>query len=249
MLVGKDEDMKQGLELVKTACKIDPLTAIKSVAIGLDSTGGDGAIYINAPEITATKLVSCLKEVAKAKGKGDKVDQLVVKTDHGVTEMALDDKHMFFGWIGSDVMVILPKHITEREPLKAWMGGGYTKSPLAKTMAKVNTSAAVFAGSTVGKEMDAQHTMKGGYGWVTLAAGNLAIEFHADLGDPAASKDLATQASTQLAEVRKNPPMPQLADMLKNVTVAAAGNEIVGKATVVEKDFADLIGVILASQM
>ena len=245
--VGKNEDVKQGLELVRTACKFDPLVAIKSVAIGLDATQSDGAVYVHIVDLTPAKLASCLKEVAKAKGAGAKADLVTVKTEANITEMQAEEKHIFFGWIGTDVLVMVPKHLDDKAALKNWMGGGLAKGALGKMLGKVKTDAAVFVVSTVGKPIDATHSLKQGYGWLGLASGNLSLEAHADLGDAAAAKSLATDASTQIDQMRKNPPLPSIADLLKNVTVAPAASEIVVKATVVEKDFADLVAMAMAA--
>jgi hypothetical protein len=248
VLLGKNDDVKAGLELVKTACKVDPLSSIKSLAVGLDATQSDGVLFVTSPDFTPAKLTSCLKEVAKAKGAGAKVDAITVKTDGGITEMVSDDgKHLFFGWVGADTLVIAPKHIEDKAALKAWMAGGYAKGANAKIMAKVNTNAAVFVASSVAKSIDDSHSMKSGYGWLTLASGKLAIEFHGDLGDAAVTKKTADDASAQISQLQKNPPLPALGDMLKGVTIVAVGSEIVAKASVVEKDFADLMVLILAS--
>jgi hypothetical protein len=247
VLLAKSDDAKQALDLVKSACKIDPLVALKSVAVGLNSTQDDGAVYLNVIDLDAAKLTSCLKEVAKAKGAGDKVEALTVTTTAGITEMASGDKHLFFGWIGTDVLVMVPKHLEDKAALKNYMGGGFAKGTLTKMLGKVKTESAIFVASSVGKSLDATHTLKQGYGWVTLAAPNLSIEFHGDFGDAAAAKGLATDASTQIDEMRKNPPLPAVADMLKNVSVVSVSTEVVAKATVIEKDFADLVSMALAT--
>ncbi len=248
IMLDKSDDAKSALDLVKTTCGIDAVTAFKSLAVGLNSTQDDGAVFVQvAPDLTAAKLVGCLKDVAKSKGASDKVDAITVTTAGGITELAAGDKHIVFGWVGGDVLVFVPKHVEDKAALKTWMGGGFAKSPAAKVVGKVNTNASVFVASSIGKAVDATHNMTQGYGWLNLASGNLSIEFHGDFGDAAAAKTLASDASNQLDQVRKNPPLPSLADMLKNVSVASAGTEIVGKATVVEKDFADLMILVLGS--
>jgi hypothetical protein len=238
----KSDDAKEAIGLIKATCGIDAFTAIKSIAVGLNGTQDDGAAFIQlAPELTAAKLGACLKDVAKAKGKTQKADDFTFTTAGGITEIAATDKHLFFGWVGSDVLVVVPKHIEDKAALKTWMGGGFAKSPASKVVAKVNANASVFVASSVGKSLDATHNMTVGYGWLNLSGANLTLEFHGDLGDAAAATKIASDASAQLDQVRANPPLPALAGLLKSVTVAAASTEVVAKATVVEKDFADFV--------
>ena len=245
--LGKDAQIKQGFDLFKVACKMDPFVVIHGMAVGLDATQSDGAIFIHIADFNPQKLETCLQQVAKAKGAGAKADSVSMTTKDGVTELTNEGAKLYFGWLNGDVLVMVPKHLEDRAALKTWMGGGFGKGALGKMMGKVNTSSAVFVASTAGKSIDATHNLKQGYGWITLSGANMAMEFHGDLGDAAAAKGLATDATTQVQQLRDNPPLPAIADMLKNVTVTPAATEIVLKASVVEKDFADLVALLLSS--
>jgi hypothetical protein len=246
-LLGSDRDMKQGLDELKATCKIDPLVAIKSLVVGLDATQSDGAVFMDVAGLNPGKLHTCLQQIAKAKGKEAKAASLQVKTVDHITEMSNESKHLYFGWVGSDVLVMVPKHLDDRDALKAWMGGGFAKGALSKTLEKVNTNSALFIASIVGKVIDANYTIKQGFGWLTLEKGNLFAKVDADLGSEASAKAVVAESNADLEQLRKNPPLPKVAELVKHVTITQSGSEMVMTGTAPEKDVAEMLSLLVAS--
>ena len=247
LLLSSQKEVKRGLEEFKVACKLDPLVAIKSIVVGLDATQSDGAVFINIPNFTPVKLQTCMQQIAKAEGKGAKTGSLKLRTVEHVTELSNHGRSLFFGWIGSDVLVMVPKHLESREALRAWMNGGFDKGPLSKLMTSVNTSSAVFLASAAGKKIDASYTIKKGFGWLTLEKGNLAVKLDADMGSEASAKAVVAETNADLVQARENLPLPQLADMVRNVSITQSGTEMVITGTAVEKDFAEIVATVVAS--
>ena len=248
--IAKSTDAQQVLDQVKATCKIDPLAVVKSVAVGLDAQQDDGAVYVTVAGFTPGKLVGCLKDVVKAQqqaqGSASKVDAIKVTTDGNITEMSGGDKTIYFGWLGGDTLVVVPKHMDDKTELKTWMGGGFSQSEVAKTLASVKTDATVFVTSSVGKSLDATHTIHNGYGWANFAGGKIAVEFHGNLGDPAAAASLASDANTQLAGMRTSPPIPALGPMFKTLAVTSVKSELVATTSMSEADLSSLISLALS---
>ena len=246
-LLASDKDMKQGLDELKATCKLDPLVAIKSLVVGLDATQSDGAVFMDVAGLNPAKLQTCLQQIAKAKGKEAKAASVQVKTVDHITEMSNEGKHLYFGWVGTDVLVLVPKHLDDRDALKAWMGGGFGQGALSKTVEKVNTNSVLFIASIVGKVLDANYTIKQGFGWLTMERGKLFAKVNADLGSTASAKAVVAQTNGDLEQLRKNPPLPKVDELVKNVTISQSGSEVVMTGSAAEKDFAEMLSLVVAS--
>src|SRR5665647_1585555 len=104
LMLAQQPDMKSGLELVKTTCQIDPLTAVSGVVAGTDKDQKQGAIFIAVNGIDEAKIVTCLDAIAKAKGTADTV--VSVTKDGAITEVAKGTDKFYMTWISKDVIAI-----------------------------------------------------------------------------------------------------------------------------------------------
>ena len=239
-----DPKFAQALDTMKTACKLDPLATIQSVVLATSGDEDDGAAYIAVTGLDKAKLSSCLQ----AAGKKDDADaKISIKQDGNVTVVAKGDDKAFFAWVGKDVIVVTP-HAKDKALLAKWMGGkgALAKSGLGKTLAKVNTSAALWGAGEGEKELEPGIKAKGGYGAVTFSKGNLDADVHAVMEDADQATKMASTVKGQVDALKQGGmgPMQKLGDLAKGVTVATSSNEIVVKASVVEKDLLDVVPML-----
>jgi hypothetical protein len=91
-------------------------------------------------------------------------------------------------------------------------------------------------------------TVKGGYGSVLFAKGNVDANLHAQAANAAQAKTMADSTQKQLDGVRTNPLLPSsIAGMLNAVSVATVDDEVVIKAIVVEKDLVGALALALGT--
>jgi hypothetical protein len=253
----------QMISTMKDSCKIDPLTAVQAVVVAMSSDQQDGAIYIAVAGVDRAKLTSCIQLAAQQKADkaaaekpatdkpaadkpaADKPAKVSVKQDGNLTQITNGADTALFGWVGKDVIVV-SIHAQDKASLVKWMGGkgALAKSTLGKSIAKINTSAAVWGAGEETKEVEQGITVKGGYGAVKFAKGSVDADVHAMMENAAQATKMATSANKQLDEAKQGSQLPpMIAGMLKTVTIAAAGDEVVIKATVVEKDLMNVLSL------
>ncbi len=241
MLLMQQPDIKEGLDLIKTTCKLDPLKVVHGVVIGTDDTQKHGAIYIAVDGLDQPKIVSCLEAIAKTKSA-----KLSVKTDGKITEVNVGDKSVFMTWVGTNVLV-LPLEFTSKADLVAWSGAkGLTKSKVAKPVTKVNTAGALWAVSAVAKALDDKTKMKLGYGSVTFARATISGDLHVQLDSAASAKAAADKAQKELTTLAGSPGLAaNLKTVLSAVTVTSAADELQVKGSMPESDVLSLIGALM----
>jgi hypothetical protein len=155
---------------------------------------------------------------------------------------------MFLGWVSKDVVVV-PHGTQNQAALAKWMGGkgALARTGFGKTIAKVNTTAAIWGVVEGSNEVEPGVVVKGVYGALSFAKGNLDVNVHATMENPAQATKLADVMTKKLDEVRQGPLVPAtIAAVLKAVTIAIASEEVVLKVNVPEKDMLSALTVVLA---
>jgi hypothetical protein len=244
MMLGADEDAKKTLDIFKSECKLDPFTAMQSVLVGTDAAQQHGVAYIALAGIDRPKLTACMSSIAKVMAK----KPVTIKSDGNISEIALDKGTVYVGWIGNDVLVV-PLKDNDKASLASWMGGkgSFARSTAAGPVAKLNTSAAIWGATTVTKQLP-DATMKVGYGSISYANGNLSADVHAQLDNPKQAAAMATQVNGQIAQFKGDKSIPQgITDAIKTVKVTSVADEVAVKASIAEKDLAQLLMMLLRS--
>ena len=235
-LVASNPDLKDFLDLAKTSCGIDPITAVAGAIVATDADKKGGVVYLALNGLDQPKLASCADKLAKAKGKGD--EKITFKKDGNIVEVTStkQTKPVYYGWIGSDVIVI-PKD-GDKVGLQRWMSGkGFSGSALGKAVGKVNTNAAAWGATTESKSLQPGMNMKGGYGTLDVAKGNITVGAHVTLGSPAEATQAATEANKQLGQVKASGQLPAMFNsLLGSLKVTSAADELVIGASAPEKD-------------
>lgn len=235
-------DASQVIDTVKSTCKIDPLAAVKGMVVAMSDDQQSGAIYLAISGIDKAKLSSCLQTAIKA-GKTAKVS---LKQDGNITQVSDGTSTAFIGWVGKDVIVV-SLHAEDKPSLVKWMGGkgALAKSGLGKSLGKLNTTATLWGAGEATKEVEPGVTVKGGYGQVSFAKGNLDADLHAVMASAAQAVTMATSTKKQLDEAKQNQLPPAIATVLKAVTIAPANDEVVLKGSFVENDLMSLLALAL----
>ncbi len=236
-LVASSADLKDFLDLAKSACGIDPVTAIAGAVVATDGARTSGVVYLALNNLDQPKLASCADKLAKAKSKGGD-EKITFKKDGNIIEVTStkQSKSVFYGWVGSDVIVI-PKD-GDKAALQRWMGGkGFAGSALGKLAGKVNTGAAGWGATTESKQVQPGMNMKGGYGSLDVAKGNITVNAHVVLGTPAEAAQASTEANKQLAQIKTSGQLPAMfTSLLASLKVTSEASDLVVGANAPEKD-------------
>jgi hypothetical protein len=228
-------DASKLIEALKSTCKLDPIGAVSGVVFATSGDQEDGALYIALSGTDRTKLSSCIPRVVQGMDQSAKV---TIKQDGNVTEVFDGKKTAFLGWVGKDV-IVAPFHEDDKASLQKWMGGkgALAKSELSKSIAKINTSAMVWGAADATKEIQPGITAKGGYGSIAFAKGNLNADIHAVMANADQATTMANSTKQQLDAVKMFPKLPPgVPEMIKAITITAAGDEVVLKGSFLEKD-------------
>lgn len=245
MILAQQPDIKSGLELVKTTCKIDPLTAINGMVAGTDKEQKQGAIFIAVTGLDEAKIVTCLEAIAKAKGAKDA--KVAVTKDGGITELTMGTDKLYLSWIGKDV-IVMPLTPGDKAQLVTWTGGkkALAKAPVGPSVAKVDTRSAIWAVSSVERDLEGMK-MKGGYGGLAMAKGKLTIDLHIAMPNAVDATTVADKATAELAVKTNGPGLaPALKPLLEAVMIKSAAAEVVIKASFPEGDLLALAGALMS---
>jgi len=238
LLLATKPGFKEGAEVFQSECKLAPIDAIDSIAIGMDAQQQEGVAFIALKRLNRDKLTTCMQAVMKSMiGVAPKV-----KVDGNVTEVGFDKGILNLGWIGNDVVVVSLK-VDDKAKLRAWIGnkGGFAKSDAAKYLPKVNTAATAWALSTASKQLDAQTTIKVGWASTVYAAGKFAVEFHGMMDGADQATAMAAKLTEQLAKVPTGLAGQSLSDAIKGTKISASGADLTVKTSVAETDLSTVL--------
>ncbi len=234
-------DIAKVLDAMKDGCKIDPLAVIQGIVVASTGEQDDGAMYLAISGIDRNKLSSCLQTTAAAHAPaaeaGDK-PKVTVKQTGNITEVSRGGDTGYFGWVGTNVFVVT-FHATDKASLTKWMGGkgALAKSDIGKTLARVNTAAAMWGAGIGTKELQPGMTARGGYGAVTYAKGQLSADIHAVMENAGQAGSASMMANQQLNLIKATGQVPaELAPVVQAITLSAENDEVRVKASVAEKD-------------
>lgn len=242
-LIQKKPEVQDVLDKLKATCKFDPFTAIHSaVAVVDDANDNTGAFYIALTGWNAAKLGACAKKVAK----GEQKDLTVGPVKKGIQELTMkgESKKMYLGWIGKDVLVVAtdPSDRALVEKAIKSKGGGTTGTMAAK----IDTSATIWMAVVKEQQIQAGITMKGLYGTVKVASGNIAGDLHVVTGDDKQAKTLVDAFNKEIPNVQKSLP-PAAQALVKSMKMSSAGAEVNATASSPEKDLLGLLSLVLGN--
>jgi hypothetical protein len=234
---------KEGLEMVKTECKIDVMDAIQGLVVAADDAN-QVVLVISTKGLDKSKINDCAQKVAKK----EKKDLTVGAADgQGIVEYSVkgENDHAFIAYLPKGVMVIAPEG-KDKAGLQKWLAGKGAAGQLASGIGKVNTGAALWGVFGKAQELEPGMNMKVGYGQADLAAGNISCEIHLALGSAKEATDAVAKANKQLEDAKKGGNIPPaLAGVVKSVKIQAVGDEFQVKAQMAEKEALSIIGMAM----
>lgn len=231
-LVKQERDLREGLDKVKAACGVDPVTAVSDISVGADPSD-KGGIFIALNGVTEAKFTDCVQKIAKGEGK-----TITAKKSGNVIELTNDKgKAIFVAWLPGDVLAVT-SNPEDRKLLETMIGGkgSLTKNTaLTARLAKIDTSTPAFIAWS--KTMNMQKvSSKAGNGQVAYAGGTFNLKVESQLGDAKEAENIAKGLSGLLGMmVPKNAP-PAVERAAKSVTAKANGADITITASMTEKD-------------
>jgi hypothetical protein len=248
-VLDQEEDAKQGFELIKTGCGVDITSVVTDVTVVIaDVKEHDGVlIAVGVNGVDKAKLTACMTAIASIDHKDAK---LTAKTKGKVTDYSVAGKseHVYVGWLTKDVIAFTDDPMAKGK-LEKMIVGKPAKGALKKFLAKTTSTSAAFFAVSEDEKSDVG-TMKGGYGGLDIAGGNLSLKITAVADSAASASAFADKAKSELKDnadqVRKQ--MPDLAKLFDATQFATNETEITVTNSASEKALGSLIPA-LASMM
>jgi hypothetical protein len=243
-LIAAEDDAKEGVDAIKSACGIDALTAVTDVTVIMDdpdSGSDEGIVVLGVNGINEAKAVSCLKKIAKKEKK-----VLTAKKAGKITELSIkgESDKIYMAWLAKDVVAFAVEP-DDKALLTKWIGGKGLSAGLTATLAKVDMTAAGWLVANKSEELEPGVKMMGAYGSVKIAAGTISGEVNLVVDSAKAAKKMAADAKKQLAEGAKQMPA-NIAKLLNGVTITSADTTLTVKASVAESDAMAIMGLLQA---
>jgi hypothetical protein len=234
-------DVAKVLDAIKNSCKLDPLAVVQGVVFAASDERADGALYLAISGIDRNKLSSCLQAIVQAaapQAEADKQAKVTIKQAGNITEVSRGGETGYLGWVGKDVLVVT-FHAADKPSLVKWMGGkgALARSEVGKTLARVNTAAALWGARSGVMEVQPGITPRAGYGAVTFAKGQLSADLHAVMEDAGHAGAASITANQELNLLKLTGQVPlELVPVVQAIAVSADNDEVRIKASVAEKD-------------
>jgi hypothetical protein len=243
-LIASEDDAKEGLDAIKSACGIDALGAITDLTVlMIDPDDGDeeGLVVVGVNGINEAKAVACMKKIARKEKK-----VLTTKKAGKITELSLkgESDKIYMAWLAKDVVAFATEP-DNKALLTKWIAGKGLASALSTTLAKVDTSSAAWVVADKNQELEAGVRMTGAYGSVKLASGVMSGEVNLVVDSAKAAKKMAADAQKELVEGAKQMP-PNIAKLLAGVKITSADTTFTVKASVAESDAMAIMGLLQA---
>jgi hypothetical protein len=239
----EERDAKAGFEAFKASCGVDITTVVTDVTVAAinDDKDDRALIAIGLNGVDQAKATACMQGLADMDSKGAK---LTVKTKGKVTEYGVEgqSKKFYLAWIAKDVIAFTTDPETKGK-LEKMLKGKAAKGALKGYLGKTTATSAVFFGVAKQDVIPDVGKMKGGWGTVDLAGGNISVKATLAVDSATAATKLAEMATAQIrqmaGEVQKQ--MPDFAKAINATTAAASGSEVTVSGSITEKLLVSII--------
>jgi hypothetical protein len=242
-LMATDKDWADGLAMIKSQCKIDPLAIVDDAAFAMwDAPGGDdiGVIAIAFKGVDQGALEACLTKVVKAIDKSAVTSAKAGEfTEYSATGEA--DK-LYVDWLAPDVIAMAVKP-QDKAMLTKVLGGKGVKADLAAVIGKTNTSAAIWGAVVKATPVDNIGTLAAGYGALTATKGKFAAELHLVMSSAAEATTFVTGAIQQVGEMSRRAPAG-IKKIIKALKMSAVGTEAVFSTSMADQGASELMKMI-----
>ncbi len=172
--------------------------------------------------------------------------KLVVKTTGKITEYGVDtdSKRLYVAWLAPDVIAIATDP-DDRALLEKMLAGKGAKGAITGLLPKANPSSTVWLAATKQQEMPTGGTMKGAFGSIDAAKGNVSMDMSIIMSSAKDAKAIVDQVTALLASAKKAIP-PQLQKLVDALQLTSANDTTRVKLTASEKD---VLGLLMMAMM
>ena len=246
-------EVKEGLTKLKEACAFDPTKDITQVVIGADGQASEKSMVVLVKgNFDAGKLEKCATAMA-AKEAPEK--KFTIKTEGKITTVTEEGgKNAYFGWAGSDTLVVVPAAAEgDKAALEAVLAAktsAKNNKELGAIMGKVDTTNTIWGALVVPAEGKIKDNVTQSFnqgpppkaGWMNFAyQKELALEIGGRFATEKDAKDYADKANKELETSKAD---PTAGPYLKTAKVEAKGTDLVISLKLDEKQVDELVAKV-----
>jgi hypothetical protein len=236
----EDRGVREGIELVKSACNLDLTQVVDGVVVAGDPDGKDDDIMVFLQlKIDRPKASTCLEAMLRTV---EKRKQVTVQQTGKFTEASVGDETAYFAWVDKAVVAFNVEPI-KKARLERFVGKqGLAKSPVGSLFGKLDPKAAAFGAIKLAKPLDRDLPFTQVYGNATLTGTTLAGAIVGTATDTAAAGKFVTEAKRELIKLALRDKLPAIAKKLVTaVTLNAVGAEVTLKGSAATGDLVEAI--------
>lgn len=268
-LLAKEPDAQKLFDAATSTCAIDLHGAVVDATF---ATGDDerGVLVVAlARSLDQKRVLDCVSKIVAAEATGAAAakpatgglkagakkpaskpapkagPKVVTRTTGKITEYGLDNdpKRIYVAWLAPDV-VAFATDPEDRPLLEKMLAGKGARGTLGTFLAKANPDAAIWLATTRSQPIQTGGTMKGAFGTVDAAKGNVRVDMSIVMGSPKEAKTFVDQATSLIASARNAIP-PQFQALVDALKLSAAADAANVKLTASERDVLGLISLAL----
>jgi hypothetical protein len=239
LLMKEEKDFREGYEMVKKACKVEPSSVIEGVVFAGDPTTGKGVAFLQLT-LDRAKATACLEASLRAASGNPKAS---VKAEGNLAALSVGGDTAYVAWVTGDVVAIAfdPE---KKDVLQAWIGqkGAFAKTAVPGQLGKVDTKAIAWGAMALDKPLDDDDLkVLSAHGALTLARGAITGALRGTFVDAKAARDAQTEMQQELTREigRKSTPEP-VKRVLRAINLTAKGTEVALTGTTTEADLLEL---------
>lgn len=236
-----ERDLREGLALIQSACKLDVTAAVDGVVIAGDPDGKDDDIMAFVQlKVDRAKASACFKSVLEV---AERRKQIVVKQDGTFTEVSVNGDTAYFAWVAPNV-VAFNLDPGSKPRLQGFLGKqGLAKAPVGKLLGKLDPKAVASGAIKLAKPLSRELPIQLAYGNALVFGGNVTASIVGTVPDPKAlPPNLAELLAGELArEARRSRTPPILKKILEATSISVSGADITARGTASTKELGDAV--------
>lgn len=245
-LVKKDaRDVREGLELLKSACGLDPTKAVDGVVVAGDPNGRDDDVMLFLQlTIDRTKASACIESMLKAV---EKRKQVTVKQNGIYSEVSVGGDTAFFAWVSPNV-VAFNLDPGNKARLDGFLGKqGLARSPVGALLGKLDPKAVASGAIKTAKPLDRDVPVTSAYGNALLSGNTVSATVVGTATDAAAVTKLTDELNYELAKTIRRDRTPAVAKkIMRAIAITSAGNDVTIKGSANASELVDaLVGMMM----
>lgn len=242
LLMKEEKDFREGYEMVKKACKVEPSSVIEGVVFAGDPATGNGVAFLQLT-LDRAKATACLEASLRAASGNPKAS---VKAEGNIAALSVGGDTAYVAWVTGDVVAIAFEP-EKKDVLQAWIGqkGAFAKTAVPAQLGKVDTKAIAWGAMALDKPLDDDVKVLAAHGALTVAKGSVTGAIRGTFADAKAARDTQTEMQQELAREigRKSTPDP-VKRVLKAINLTAKGTEVAMTGTTTEADLLEVVMTI-----